>query len=45
MSNLITNNTDTQIKDKTYTIRGLQAMLDIALAGLYRVETKALTRQ
>jgi len=44
MSNLITNNTDTQIKDKIYTIRGLQVMLDRDLADLYGVETKVFNQ-
>jgi hypothetical protein len=42
MSNLITNNTDIQIKDKIYTIRGLQVMLAIDLANIYSVEVKRL---
>ncbi|MBT4972069.1 MAG: ORF6N domain-containing protein [Thiotrichales bacterium] len=45
MSNLITNNIDTQIKDKIYTIRGLQVMLDIDLANIYSVEVKRLNEQ
>ena len=37
---MITNNIDTQIKDKIYTVRGLQVMLDRDIAELYEVETK-----
>jgi hypothetical protein len=44
MSNLITNNIDTQIKDKIYTIRGLQVMLDRDLADLYGVETRVFNQ-
>ena len=45
MNNSITNNnTDTQIKDKIYTIRGLQVMLDRDLADLYKVETKVFNQ-
>jgi hypothetical protein len=40
MRNLIANNIDTQIKDKIYTIRGLQVMLDRDIAEFYEVETK-----
>jgi len=40
MSNLITNNIDIQIKDKIYTTRGLQVMLDRDIAEFYEVETK-----
>ena len=40
MGNLITNNIDTQIKDKIYTVRGLQVMLDRDIAEFYEVETK-----
>ena len=40
MSDLITNNIDTQIKDKIYTVRGLQVMLDRDIAEFYEVETK-----
>ena len=32
------------IKDKIYTIRGVQVMLDADLAQLYHVETKALNQ-
>jgi hypothetical protein len=34
-----------QIKNKIYTIRGVQVMLDRDLAELYEVETKYLKRQ
>jgi len=44
MSNLVTNNINTQIKDKIYTIRGLQVMLDRDLADLYKVETKVFNQ-
>jgi len=44
MSNLITNNIDTQIKDKIYTVRGLQVMLDRDLADLYGVETRVFNQ-
>lgn len=37
--------TENSIKDKIYTIRGLQVMLDRDLAGLYEVETKRLNEQ
>ena len=40
MSDLITNNVDTQIKDKIYTVRGLQVMLDRDIAEFYEVDTK-----
>jgi len=45
MSDLITNNVDTQIKDKIYTVRGLQVMLDMDLADIYNVEPKRLNEQ
>jgi len=44
MNSPITNNTDTQIKDKIYTVRGLQVMLDRDLADLYKVETKVFNQ-
>ncbi len=45
MSDLITNNVDIQIKDKIYTVRGLQVMLDMDLADIYNVEPKRLNEQ
>jgi hypothetical protein len=40
MSDLITNNIDTQMKDKIYAIRGLQVILDMDLASIYSVKVK-----
>jgi hypothetical protein len=37
--------TDQEIKNKVYTIRGLQVMLDSDLAELYGVEVKRLNEQ
>ena len=37
-------NIDTKIKDKIYTIRGLQVMLDVDLASIYNIETKQLNK-
>ena len=45
MNTSITNNTDIQIKDKIYTVRGLQVMLDMDLADIYNVEPKRLNEQ
>lgn len=45
MNNLeIINNSSDDIKNKIYTIRGLQVMLDRDLAELYEVETRALNQ-
>jgi hypothetical protein len=43
--NKLTVLTETSIKSKIYTIRGLQVMLDNDLAMLYEVETKRLNEQ
>ena len=40
--NEITTIDKQNLKDKIYTIRGLQVMLDRDLATLYQVETRAL---
>lgn len=42
--NEVTASIDDSIKNKIYTIRGIQVMLDSELAELYDVETKNLNR-
>lgn len=41
---LINNISESAIKEKIYTIRGIQVMLDSDLAELYHVETKNLNK-
>ena len=42
-NNLVLSTTD-RIKDKIYTLRGMQVMFDADLAELYNVETKQINR-